>query len=132
MHSAAKSSSKKNIKLAVSVPSHCALMQSAADMIEKKLANTNLRPPVIPFINNFDVYIENYLNTIPIALLKHLSHPVRWVETINKMSAEGIEQIVECGPGKVLTGLNKRINRRMPAYPIYDVATIDKTFEELS
>lgn len=123
---------KKSVKLAVSVPSHCALMESAAQKLAKKLNSVNIERPMIPVINNVHVTIENDVDLIRDALVKQLSRPVRWVETINKMVAEGTEQIVECGPGKVLTGLNRRINRRMPAHAMFDTATIDKIFEELS
>ncbi len=123
---------KKAIKLAVSVPSHCSLMDSAAEKLGKKLAGIDIERPVIPVINNVHVTIENEIDSIRDSLVKQLSHPVRWVETINKMVAEGTDQIVECGPGKVLTGLNKRINRQMPTHPMFDSATIDKAFEELS
>ena len=123
---------KKAIKLTVSVPSHCALMDSAGERLEKKLAAITVERPVIPVINNVHVTIENEVDSIRDSLVKQLSKPVRWVETINKMVAEGTDQIVECGPGKVLTGLNKRINRQMPTQPIFDTATIDKVFEELS
>ena len=123
---------KKAIKLAVSVPSHCSLMESAAEKLSNKLNLTDIERPVIPVINNVHVTIENDVDLIRDALVKQLSRPVRWVETINKMTSEGIEQIVECGPGKVLTGLNRRINRRMPAHAMFDVATIDKVYEELS
>ncbi len=129
---AKNSGAKKAIKLAVSVPSHCSLMDSAAEKLANKLQSINIERPVIPVINNVHVTIENEGDTIRDSLIKQLSHPVRWVETINKMAAEGTKQIVECGPGKVLTGLNKRINRQMPAHAMFDTATIDKVFEELS
>lgn len=123
---------KKAIKLAVSVPSHCSLMESAAQKLSDKLNFINIERPNIPVINNVHVTIENDVDLIRDALVKQLSRPVRWVETINKMVSEGTEHIVECGPGKVLTGLNRRINRRMPAHPVFDAATIDKAYEELS
>jgi len=129
---AKNSGAKKAIKLAVSVPSHCSLMDSAAEKLANKLQSISIERPVIPVINNVHVTIENEGDTIRDSLIKQLSHPVRWVETINKMAAEGTKQIVECGPGKVLTGLNKRINRQMPAHAMFDTATIDKVFEELS
>lgn len=129
---AKKTGAKKAVKLAVSVPSHCSLMDGAAQRLAKKLETIDIERPVIPVINNVHVTIENETVSIRNSLVKQLSHPVRWVETINKMVAEGTDKIVECGPGKVLTGLNKRINRQMPAYPMFDTATIDKVFEELS
>lgn len=129
---AKNSGAKKAIKLAVSVPSHCSLMDTAAENLALKLKSVNIERPVIPVINNVHVTIENESDAIRDSLVKQLSHPVRWVETINKMAAEGTKQIIECGPGKVLTGLNKRINRQMPAYAMFDTATIDKLFEELA
>ncbi len=132
IENANQAGAKKAIKLAVSVPSHCALMESAAEKLAGKLENINIQSPVIPVINNVHVSIENDPQQIKNNLVKQLSQPVRWVETINKMVADGAEQIVECGPGKVLTGLNRRINRRMPALALFDTATIDKAFEELS
>jgi [acyl-carrier-protein] S-malonyltransferase len=132
IEAANESGAKKSVKLAVSVPSHCALMEEAAEKLSAKLRLINIQRPVIPVINNVHVTIENDGDLIRDALVKQLSRPVRWVETINKMISEGSNRIVECGPGKVLTGLNRRINRRMPADAVYDAATIDKLFEELS
>ncbi len=123
---------KKTIKLPVSVPSHCSLMTGAADKLAKKLHSTEFDRPIIPVINNVHVTIENEVDSIKDALVKQLYKPVRWTETINKMLAEGTENIVECGPGKVLTGLNRRINKNIPAHAMLDAVTIDKVFEELS
>lgn len=123
---------KKIIKLPVSVPSHCALMEGAAEKLAKKLISIDLDRPVIPVINNVHVTIENEVDAIRDALVRQLTHPVRWVEIINKMLAEGTDQIIECGPGKVLTGLNRRINRNIPTHPVFDAATMDKALEELS
>ncbi|MCP3851411.1 MAG: ACP S-malonyltransferase [Gammaproteobacteria bacterium] len=129
---AKNSGAKKAIKLAVSVPSHCSLMNGAGERLQKYLTNIEIERPVIPVINNVHVTIENDVDSIRDSLIRQLSKPVRWVEVINKMIAEGTDNIVECGPGKVLTGLNKRINRQMPTYPIFDTASVDKAFEELS
>lgn len=129
---ASDAGAKKVIKLPVSVPSHCALMDGAAEKLTKKLISTDFDRPVIPVINNVHVTIENEVDTIRDALVKQLSHPVRWVEIINKMLAEGTDQIIECGPGKVLTGLNRRINPNIATHPMFDAATIDKAYEELS
>ncbi len=129
---AKKGDAKKTVKLPVSVPSHCSLMDSAAVKLAKKLQTINFERPVIPVINNVHVTIENDTDSIRDSLVKQLYKPVRWVEVVNKMISEGTDQIVECGPGKVLTSLNKRINRQMPVHPMFDTATIDKAFEELS
>lgn len=123
---------KKAIKLPVSVPSHCSLMKSAADKLARKLHSIEIDRPNIPVINNVHVTIENDVESIRDALVKQLYNPVQWVGTINKMLAEGTEQIVECGPGKVLTGLTKRINKNIVAHPMYDSITIDKVFEDLA
>lgn len=122
----------KAIKLAVSVPSHCSLMNNAVALLSEKLQTITIERPVIPVINNVHVMIENDADAIREALIKQLSYPVRWTEVINKMAAEGTKYIVECGPGKVLTGLNRRINSQMPAQAMFDAATIDKIYKELS
>jgi [acyl-carrier-protein] S-malonyltransferase len=100
---------KRAIALPVSVPSHCALMHSAAEKLKVYLHSVDVQRPNIPVINNVDVKIETDAEAIKDALVRQLYSPVRWVETINKMLAEGAEEFIECGPGKVLTGLNKRI-----------------------
>ena len=123
---------KKAIKLPISVPSHCSLMKSAAEKLKKKLHSTEIDRPVIPVINNVYMTIENDVESIRSALVKQLSNPVQWVGTINKMIAEGTDQIVECGPGTVLTGFTRRINKNISAHPMYDSVTIDKAFEEVS
>ncbi|MCK5665788.1 MAG: ACP S-malonyltransferase [Thiotrichaceae bacterium] len=123
---------KKAITLPVSVPSHCSLMKSAADKLAKKLHSTEIDRPIIPVINNVHVTIENDVDSIRDALVKQLYMPVKWTATINKMLAEGTESIVECGPGKVLSGLNRRINKNISAHSMFDSITIDKVFEELS
>jgi len=132
LENAKDAGAKKALKLPVSVPSHCSLMKPAAEKLAKKIQLMEFGKPTIPVINNVHVTIESEETIIADALVRQLSNPVRWVETIQKMKSEGIESIVECGPGKVLTGLNKRIDRELKTYPIFDVATIDKTLEELS
>ncbi len=111
---------KKAILLAVSVPAHCALMQPAADQMAQRLAQVTFRMPTIPVIHNVDVSIKTHPDEIRQALVAQLCYPVRWVETIQKMEAAGVTQLFECGPAKVLVGLNKRIVRGMTAYPLGD------------
>lgn len=123
---------KKAVKLPVSVPAHCSLMESAAEKLAKKLHSTEFNRPIIPVINNVHVTIENDVEAIKEALVKQLYSPVKWSAIINKMLDEGTEHIVECGSGKILTGLNRRINKNISAHSIFDTATIDKVFEELS
>ena len=95
--------------LQVSVPSHCELMRGAANILETKLKNINIRSPKIPVIHNADVLAHTDPALIRNALVKQLYSPVRWVEIIQFLVKNGVLEILECGPGKVLTGLNKRI-----------------------
>ncbi len=101
---------KKAILLPVSVPSHCALMKSAAEKLKEALANIRLSSPTIPVIQNVDVMTHQQPDDIRAGLIQQLYCPVRWVETIQRLVNEGTQQVVECGPGKVLSGLIKRID----------------------
>ncbi len=107
-------------RVAMSVPSHCALMQSAADRLAKSLAAVSGQAPKIPVINNVDVAINNDMMAIKNALTRQLYNPVRWVEIIQLLAMQGVELIIECGPGKVLAGLNKRIVASVPTLSIND------------
>lgn len=109
---------KKAVLLAVSVPAHCALMQPAAEQMAERLAQVQIRSPKIPVIHNVDVSTKTQPEDIRQALVAQLCQPVRWVETIQAMEAVGVTQLFECGPGKVLVGLNKRIARKMTASPL--------------
>lgn len=102
---------KRAMPLPVSVPSHCALMRPAAEGLAEVLAGMALHTPEIPVINNVDVAVETGTAAVRDALVRQLHSPVRWVETVQRLSAEGVEQAYECGPGKVLAGLVKRIER---------------------
>ncbi len=108
----------------VSVPAHCPLMQPAMEEFVLDLANTPFNPPQIPVINNVDVTTPEHPDDIRDALLRQLISPVRWVEIIQYCVAEGVSQAVESGPGKVLTGLNKRIDRGIKTFPVYDTASL--------
>lgn len=110
----AKQAGAKLAKLIpVSVPSHCALMQSAADELAKVLAQVKIKTPQIPVIQNVDVKTYSHPDDIRQALVQQLCKPVRWVETILFMEANQISCLIECGPGKVLNGLNKRISKEI-------------------
>lgn len=100
---------KRALPLPVSVPSHCALMKPAAVKLEAVLNNIQIDMPKIPVIHNVDVSTHMHSAEIIQALVSQLDHPVRWVETIQKVAAYPVQKIIEMGPGKVLTGLNKRI-----------------------
>jgi [acyl-carrier-protein] S-malonyltransferase len=96
-------------KLPVSVPAHSLLMKPAAERFAKYLQNIKIQSPKISVVNNVDVKINHNSEEIRDALVRQLYNPVRWVETIEFMIKQGVDTIIECGPGKVLTGLNKRI-----------------------
>lgn len=120
---------KKAMPLAVSVPSHCALMKPAADKLAAALASIEFKTPVIDVINNVDVMVSNNSDEIKNALVRQLYCPVRWTETVEKFASAGIERLFEMGPGKVLTGLTKRIDRSISAQAINDVASFSALTE---
>jgi [acyl-carrier-protein] S-malonyltransferase len=115
---------KRAILLPVSVPSHCRLMHPAAQQMAGRLQQTEIRRPQIPVIHNTHVQAESDPQAIRNALVRQIESPVRWVETIRKMAADGVTRIVECGPGKVLTGLNKRIVKTVETLPVFDPQTL--------
>jgi len=123
---------KRAILLQVSVPAHSQLMLPAAEKMAERLAKVTITPPSIPVIHNVDVTQKSEAADIRSALTAQLYNPVRWVETIEKMVAEGVTSLFECGPGKVLTGLNKRIVRKMTAKPIMDTKTLEQALEALA
>jgi len=104
---------KRALPLAVSVPSHCALMKPAAEKLELLFNDISLKQPLISVVNNVDVSVENDADKIKDALLRQLYLPVRWTESVLYLSEQGVTDIIEVGPGKVLTGLNKRINKSL-------------------
>lgn len=110
--------------LPVSVPSHCALMHPAAERMHARLKQVEVRAPRIPVLHNAHVRAETDPEAIRDALVRQIESPVRWVETVQKMAADGIGKLVECGPGKVLAGLNKRIAKDSQTLPVYDPETL--------
>ncbi|SMY35812.1 Malonyl CoA-acyl carrier protein transacylase [Photobacterium malacitanum] len=115
---------KRALPLPVSVPSHCALMKPAADKLAIALEGLAFNAPTIPVINNADVATEIDPVAIKLALVKQLYSPVRWTESVERMASEGIEELLEMGPGKVLTGLTKRIDRALGGAAVNDVASL--------
>ncbi|QYJ83943.1 ACP S-malonyltransferase [Shewanella aegiceratis] len=115
---------KMAVALPVSVPSHCQLMKPAADELAKALDALSFSAPSIPVVNNVDVATPESVEAIKDALVRQLYCPVRWSETVEKMAAEGVSQLVEVGPGKVLTGLAKRINKSLSAKVANDPASV--------
>lgn len=122
----------KVIPLVVSGPFHCALMKPAADQLKETLDTITINSPEVPVINNVDVSIVSEPDQIKEALIRQIYNPVRWLETIQWLESNGTEAYVECGPGKVLAGLNKRINRRSVVHTTNNVATFEKLLEKLS
>jgi [acyl-carrier-protein] S-malonyltransferase len=117
---------KRAILLPVSVPSHCSLMHKASEELKEYLTNITIKKPKIPVIHNVDVIEHHDANQIKDALSKQLCHPVRWVETIEKMALHKISSIVECGPGKVLTGLTKRISAELKSTAFINEGAMDE------
>jgi len=123
---------KRAMLLAVSVPSHCSLMCDAADQLAEKLAAIDLHIPSIPVIQNVDARAHTDTNSIRAALARQLHQPVRWVESIQYLYQQDVSRLVECGPGKVLTGLNKRIEKSMKVSPVNDNQTLQAALQAIA
>ena len=122
---------KKAIKLPVSVPSHCDLMKPAAEKLAERLTQIEIATPSIPVIHNVDVTSHSDADAIRNALSMQLYRPVRWVETVQKLATDGMSDMVEMGPGKVLMGLIRRIDRSVTCTPVQDPAGLDKALEKI-
>lgn len=109
---------KRALPLPVSVPSHCELMRPAADKLEDALAEITISMPEINIVNNVDVNIETEPKAIRDALIRQLYCPVQWTRTIEYLAAAGVTRVIEVGPGKVLTGLNKRIDKSLDSLAV--------------
>ncbi len=120
---------KRALPLLVSVPSHCKLMHPAAQQMAQRLAGVDVRAPKVPVIHNVHVKSEATPDGIRDALVRQIESPVRWVETVRAMLGLGATRFVECGPGKVLTGLNKRIDKQAETLAVYDAATLRAALE---
>ena len=128
---AKKAGAKRALLLPVSVPSHCQLMKPAALKLSEQLQAIEFKTPQFSVINNVDAKVNYEPDLIKESLVKQLHEPVRWTQVVNEMSAIGVNALVECGPGKVLAGLTKRIDRKIIALPVYDDPTLSKALEEL-
>ena len=122
---------KRALPLPVSAPFHSSLLQPASEKLKGYLANVEFNSPTIAVINNVDVEILNDPASIKDALVRQAAKPVRWQETIQAMAAQGITQVVECGPGKVLAGLTKRINDQVTGVPVFDEASLNEVLATL-
>ena len=115
---------KRALALPVSVPSHCALMRPAAEKLAEYLKKVTVNEPTVPVIHNADVQSYSGTEKIKDALVRQLYSPVRWVETVNYIHAQGTTKVAECGPGKVLTGLAKRIAAELPCTALINKESI--------
>ncbi len=122
---------KRALPLPVSAPFHSSLLKPASDRLRDYLASVTVSAPSIPVINNVDVAVVSDPVAIKDALVRQAASPVRWVETVQKMKADGIPRVVECGPGKVLAGLTKRIDGGIVGDAIFDPASLEAVLAQL-
>jgi [acyl-carrier-protein] S-malonyltransferase len=118
---------KRALPLSVSVPSHCSLMKDAAEQFAEALEALKIEMPQVPVIHNQSASMANSIDEIRERLKLQLSQPVKWVSSVELMHKQGITGLIECGPGKVLTGLTRRIEKTMQSYAVFDAASLAKT-----
>jgi [acyl-carrier-protein] S-malonyltransferase len=123
---------KRALKLPVSAPFHSSLLRPASDRLRERLSTVALRSPTIPVVNNVDVATETDPARIVDALARQAASPVRWVETIQRMASEGVTHVVECGPGRVLAGLTKRIAPALEGVAVSDAASLKEALDRLT
>ena len=128
---AKQAGAKRALPLPVSAPFHSSLLRPAADTLQQALAGIQVSSPAVPLVNNVDVLSPADADAIRDALVRQAWRPVRWVEVIQAMKAQGVTHIVECGPGKVLTGLTKRIDGDLVGLAITDPASMQAALETL-
>jgi [acyl-carrier-protein] S-malonyltransferase len=128
---ATEAGASRVVPLPVSVPSHCSLMKPAADQLAEKLAAMEMQMPSIPVLHNVHFAQANNADEIKALLVKQLYQPVQWVKTVENMKTSGVEMLYELGPGKVLMGLNRRIDRKMGMQAVFDNATLEKAMATL-
>ena len=121
---------KRAVTLAVSAPFHCSLMKPAADRLRDKLASIAVRRPAIPVVNNVDVACYDEPEKIRDALARQAHSPVRWVEAIQTMAAQGVTHVFESGPGKVLAGLTRRIDGTLQGAALADAGSMEQALAE--
>ena len=123
---------KRALLLDVSVPSHCALMKPAAERLAEAMQSINFNAPVVPVLHNVNVAEATDPVEIQKLLVEQLFCPVRWVETVQAIAGRGAEIVLEAGPGKVLAGLIKRIDKTLPALPVFDPASLENAMEAIN
>lgn len=129
---AAEAGARRAIVLPVSVPSHCALMTGAADSLAESLADIDIKPPSIPVLHNVDARARTEPDEIREALVTQLWKPVQWTRTVQAFADMGTARMAECGPGKVLAGLSRRISRELKCSPLVDHESISSTIADWS
>jgi len=123
---------KRAVLLPMSIPSHCRLMKPAAERMRQQLDTTSLQQPSIPVLHNVDVQPHQETDSIKNILARQLFSPVRWVDTIHQLATDGVTHIVECGPGNILTGLDKRIERGLQHLSLANSEAIKTTLQTVS
>jgi [acyl-carrier-protein] S-malonyltransferase len=126
------SGAKRALLLPVSAPFHSSLMRPAAEALREKLASVAFAAPQIPVLNNIDVAVETDPDRIRDALVRQAAGPVRWVESVQALKARGVATMVECGPGRILSGMAKRISPELVTATVYDPATLAETRQLLN
>ncbi|HEX9672764.1 MAG TPA: ACP S-malonyltransferase [Burkholderiales bacterium] len=122
---------KRAMMLPVSAPFHCSLLKPAAEKLAAYLSSVTVRAPRIPVVNNVDVAIEQEPQRIKEALARQASSPVRWVEIVRRFTADGISHVAECGPGKVLAGLTRRIEDGLQSHALTDPQSLQQALQAL-
>ncbi|CAE6815129.1 Malonyl CoA-acyl carrier protein transacylase [Paraburkholderia domus] len=120
---------KRALPLPVSAPFHSSLLKPASDQLREYLASVDVHVPSLPVINNVDVAVVNEPAKIKDALVRQAAGPVRWVESVQAMAAQGVTHVIECGPGKVLAGLTKRIDGNLIGASVFDPASLEETLK---
>ncbi|WGS48925.1 ACP S-malonyltransferase [Paraburkholderia sp. D15] len=120
---------KRALPLPVSAPFHSSLLKPASDQLREYLASVNVQVPSIPVVNNVDVAVVNEPAQIKDALVRQAAGAVRWVESVQAIAAQGVTHVIECGPGKVLAGLTKRIDGNLVGASVFDPASLEETLK---
>ena len=122
---------KRALPLPVSVPSHCSLMKDAARQLAAELEGVDLQMPSVPVVHNQNADVAGSIDEIRERLQMQLYQPVKWVASVQYIQRCGVGTLIECGPGKVLTGLTRRIERSMSAYPVFDEGSLDHSLDAI-
>lgn len=131
MANAKELGAKRALPLPVSVPSHCSLMRDAADELASELENLSIEMPRLPVIHNHGASVAGSVDEIRERLKKQLYSPVEWVASVQAMHAQGIDVLIECGPGKVLSGLTRRIDKSMQGFAVFDNSSLLQTQQSI-